>query len=347
MNPHRLHDYLLDARRRLRASAWPVAQASIAAALSWWIAHRVLGHSQPFFAPIAAAIALSTARTQRARRSTQMVTGVLLGIAIAEALQAILGTSTFALGVTVFVTMLVALAVGVSFIGEGMMFANQAAASAILVIALHRHGTGGERAVDAVVGGGVAVVIGVLLFPADPLRIVRNAENAVLATLADGVREVLRSLRERTQASPEWTLAQSAEIHARLAQLDQARGTAWALARVAPRRWPERAAVAEEIARVAHMDLLANTLLTLIRTSATAVDAEERLSAHLDHQLSQLSELLGRLADAPRPWPAALVEDAAELAQSILEDTAAGRDFPVVTSILVTTARDLRRVVLR
>jgi uncharacterized membrane protein YgaE (UPF0421/DUF939 family) len=276
-----------------------------------------------------------------------MVTGVLLGIGIAEALQAILGTTTVALGVTVFVTMLVALALGVGFIGQGMMFANQAAASAILVIALHRHGTGAERALDAMVGASVAVAIGVLLFPADPLRIVRKAENAVLASLAEGVREVLRSLREKKQASPEWTLAQSAEIHARLAQLDQARRTARALARVAPRRWRERALVAEEIARVAHMDLLANTLLTLIRASATAVDAEERLSAHLDHQLSQLTELLTKLADAPRPWPTPLVDDAAELAQSILEDTAAGREFPVVTSILVTTARDLRRVVSR
>ena len=319
----------------------------MAAALAWWIAHRVLGHPQPFFAPIAAAIALSSARTQRARRSTQMVTGVLLGIGIAEALQAILGTSTVALGVIVFVTMLVARTVGVSFIGEGMMFVNQAAASAILVIALHRHGTGAERAIDAVVGAGVAVVVGVLLFPADPLRLVRNAENAVLSSLAGGVRDVLRALREKKPATPEWTLAQSAEIHARLARLDQARRTAGALARVAPRRWRVRDEVAEEDARVAHMDLLANTVLTLIRASATAVDAEERLSAHLDHQLSQLSELLAKLADAPRPWPTPLVDDVTALAQSILDDTAAGRDYPVVTSILVTTAHDLRRVVRR
>ena len=42
------------------ASFWPAAHAALAAALAWLIAHRALGHQQPFFAPIAAAIALST-----------------------------------------------------------------------------------------------------------------------------------------------------------------------------------------------------------------------------------------------------------------------------------------------
>ena len=329
----------------MRASAWPVAQAAVAAALAWWIAHGLLGHRQPFFAPIAAAIALSTSATQRARRSTQMVLGVLLGIGLAEALQALLGTSTIALGAVVFVTMLVAIGLGVGFMGEGMMFANQAAASAILVVTLHRQGTGGERALDAVVGAAVALVIGVLLFPSDPLQITRRAESDVLRALASAVREVLRALRDRRPVSPEWTLAQTARIHAYLGRLHAARRTARAIARVAPRRWGQRAAVAEEDARVAQVDLLGNAMLSLIRAAAAAAGGPDRLSAHLDRQLSQLARLLTELANAPRPWPPALVEDVSNLARSILEDTAAGREFPVVTSILETTARDLMRVV--
>ena len=46
-----------------------------------------------------------------------------------------------------------------------------------------------------------------------------------------------------------------------------------------------------------------------------------------------------------RPWPVEVVNEAEDLARSILADTAAGREFPVVTSILETTARDLLRVV--
>jgi len=124
--PHRR--VMHDAWVRVHAAWWTVVLASIAAALSWLIAHRVLGHPQPFFAPIAAAISLSTSPIQRSRRIVQLVFGVLLGIGIGEALAAVIGTSTTALGVTVLVTMLAALVAGVSFFSEGMMFANQAAA---------------------------------------------------------------------------------------------------------------------------------------------------------------------------------------------------------------------------
>lgn len=153
------------AGRRVLDALWPVAQSALAATLAWLIAHDVLGHPQPFFAPIAGAISLSTSPIQRSRRIAQMVAGVLLGIGVAELMQPLLGESTAALGLTVLVTMAVALAAGASFFGDGMMFPNQAAASAVLVITLHRHGTGAERAVDAVIGGGCALLIGVGLFP--------------------------------------------------------------------------------------------------------------------------------------------------------------------------------------
>jgi uncharacterized membrane protein YgaE (UPF0421/DUF939 family) len=119
-----MSEVALAAWRRVRASVWPLALASVSAALAWLIAHRLLGHPQPFFAPIAAAIALSTSRIQRSRRIAQMVTGVLLGIGVGEVLVAILGTSTTSLGVIVLVTLAAAVISGVGFFGEGMMFAN-------------------------------------------------------------------------------------------------------------------------------------------------------------------------------------------------------------------------------
>jgi hypothetical protein len=82
-------------------------------------------------ASIAAAIAMSTSRIQRSKRTVQLVGGVLLGIAIGEVLAAAIGTSTIALAVIVFVTMSVAVLAGGGFVGEGMIFANQAVAWAI------------------------------------------------------------------------------------------------------------------------------------------------------------------------------------------------------------------------
>jgi uncharacterized membrane protein YgaE (UPF0421/DUF939 family) len=195
------------ASRRVRTMFWAAAQASLAAALAWLTAHGLLGHPQPFFAPIAAAIAMSTNYFGRSRRTVQMVIGVLLGIGVSEVLVALLGTSTVAIGLTVLLTMLVALALGGGFVGEGMMFVNQAAASAILVVALRRHGTGAERAIDALVGGGAALVVGVLVFLAAPLPRLRAAERSVLDALASALEQVTEHLGRGEPPAPEWTLA--------------------------------------------------------------------------------------------------------------------------------------------
>ena len=159
------HEGVAGPRERLRASAWAAVQAALAATLAWFVAHRLLGHPQPFFAPIAAAVAMSVNYFGRGRRAVQMVIGVLLGIAIAESMLKLFGANTVVLGVTVLITMWIALVVGAGFIGEGPMFVNQAAGSAILVVALQRHGTGAERAVDALVGGGVALLVGLVPVP--------------------------------------------------------------------------------------------------------------------------------------------------------------------------------------
>jgi hypothetical protein len=72
--------------------------ADLAAAIAWYIAHGVLGHQQTFFAPIAAAITLSTTPVGRALRTVQLVGGVFLGIGVAEGLRAVIATSVLCEG---------------------------------------------------------------------------------------------------------------------------------------------------------------------------------------------------------------------------------------------------------
>ncbi len=261
---------LIAAAGRVRSVAFPVLQTALAAAIAWLIAHDWLGHAQPFFAPIAAAVSLSTSHVQRARRSVQMIVGVLLGIGVGELVQPLLGTGWASIGVVVLVTLVLAVALSVSFFGEGMMFVNQAAASAILVVALHKAGTGSERAVDALVGGGVAIVIGVGLFPAEPLRLLWRAEDAVLRSLLSVLRREPLPARVR-DPDIDWTLGASHEVHRRLTALTQARSTARAVVRIAPRRMHLRTRVEAEERRVAVMYLLASETLSLVR----AIGGEE------------------------------------------------------------------------
>ena len=329
------------ALERLRGAWQPLALASTSAALAWLFAHRVLGHAQPFFAPIAAAISLSTSRIQRSRRIVQMVGGVLLGIGVAELLSAVLGTSTGALLLIVFVTLTGAVLSGVGFVGQGMMFANQAAASAILVVTLHRHGTGSERAVDAIVGGAVALILGVLLFPAEPLSLLDDAERRVLRTLADALRHCVRRGDEPPDES--WMLAVGDEIHQGLAALNLARATARANVRVAPRRWRLRGLVDAETARVAHLHLLANAVLGLIR----AVSYEPRpLPQELRHHLTALTDAVEQLATSARPRPDAVLDQARATAEQLMH-YAEQEPHSTAAAVLRATARDLSRVLTR
>jgi uncharacterized membrane protein YgaE (UPF0421/DUF939 family) len=332
---------------RATESWQPVALAALAAALAWFIAHRLLGHPQPFFAPIAAAIALSTSWIQRARRTIQMVFGVLLGIGIGEGLVTILGTSTVALGVIVFVTMCVARFAGGGFFGEGMMFANQAAASAILVLTLHRHGTGGERVLDAIVGGAVAFVLGVVLFPAHPLAILSTAERSMLRVLADTLDRVSERIAAGSAPDDEWALRTGQQIHRQLAALAQARATARANVRIAPRRWSLRSAVDGEIGRVAQLDLLANAVLGLVRAVSTEVYGAGPAPASLHPQVAALASTVNDLAQTRRPWPPSLIADIDQVvarATAAATEAAADRES-VIATVLRAAADDLARVV--
>jgi uncharacterized membrane protein YgaE (UPF0421/DUF939 family) len=51
---------------RVRSVWFTLVQTSAAAGLAWYLTHDVLGHPQPFFAPIAAAVSLSISNVLRA-----------------------------------------------------------------------------------------------------------------------------------------------------------------------------------------------------------------------------------------------------------------------------------------
>jgi uncharacterized membrane protein YgaE (UPF0421/DUF939 family) len=138
------------------------------------------------------------------------------------------------------------------FFAGGMMFANRAAASAILVVTLRKHGTGAERALDALVGGGVGLVLGVGLFPPDPLRLLHDAERQLLAQLATTVEQAVEMLSRSIDPGVQWALARGAEVHARLAELTSAReraGRAAPLGATSARRSRARAARPARCAR--------------------------------------------------------------------------------------------------
>ena len=93
-------------RERMIATARPILQSAVAAALAWLVATEVVGHEQPFFAPISALITLGLTVGERRRRAVEIAIGVAVGIAIADALVALIGTGTWQVAVVTGLAML-------------------------------------------------------------------------------------------------------------------------------------------------------------------------------------------------------------------------------------------------
>ena len=176
---------------RVHRAALPIAQSALAAAVAWQIASFI--NPKPFFAPISAVISLGVARGRRTLRAVELVLGVAVGIAVADVIVTVLGTGTLVVALVVALAMAAAL-----LLGAGTIFVNQAAVSAILVATLQPPASGlsPNRFIDALVGGGVALLVGQVLFPRDPLKAMAAAARPVVEDLARSLEASARALRD-------------------------------------------------------------------------------------------------------------------------------------------------------
>jgi len=212
-----------------------IVQSALAAGAAWELALQIPGHGQPFFAPIAAVIALGAERGRRGRQAIDMMVGVTLGILIGAGLVAVVGAGAWQLVVATAVTLVFATGAGAPPI-----IRIQAAASAILVVALHRPGSNlaAQRLVDALIGGGIAILLARFLFPIDPLELVREEARQLRGRLAAALDELAAALADCDREHAEAALVLVDSLDER--RLEDALTLAREIARTAPRRRPLR-----------------------------------------------------------------------------------------------------------
>src|SRR5690606_18005580 len=93
-----IDEYSLAVSRPL-ASVWPLIQAAMAGTLAWVIARHLVGNHEPFFAPIAAVVALNQPLGERGSNGIRILLGVVLGIVVGEIVVSILGSGYVSVGV--------------------------------------------------------------------------------------------------------------------------------------------------------------------------------------------------------------------------------------------------------
>jgi tetratricopeptide (TPR) repeat protein len=212
-----------------------IAQSAVAAAIAWEIALQIPSSSPPFFAPIAAVIGLAADRGRRGRQAIDMIIGVALGILIGAALVEVGGAGAWQLGIGTLVALVLTTAAGVRPI-----IRTQAAASTILVVALHVPGSNlaWTRLVDALIGGGIAIVLARFLFPVDPFDLVRDEAAELRERLAQALDAGAKAIETRDRDEAERVLARLDEIDD--GRLEDALALAREVVRAAPRRRPLR-----------------------------------------------------------------------------------------------------------
>ncbi|MDX3111513.1 FUSC family protein, partial [Nonomuraea angiospora] len=167
-----------------------IGQCAVGAAIAWLVAKNLLGHSRPFFAPIAVVVCIGVALGQRMRRVVELVVGVTLGVGVGDLLVSRIGSGAWQIALVVALAMAVAV-----LLDSGSLIVLQAGSSAVLVATLlPPSGSGGfDRMVDALVGGlmGLAAVA---LLPTSPATLVRRHAKGTFGALADALRQIAEAI---------------------------------------------------------------------------------------------------------------------------------------------------------
>ena len=215
---------------RLPANTWPILQAAVAASLAYFLAATVLGNEQPFFAPVAAVVTLGLAPGERGRRAFEVALGVAVGLAIADVAVRLIGVGATQIGVVVALAMAVAV-----LVGERRLLVNQAAISAILVVALQPPDAAfsPDRFFNALVGSGIALVIS-HLFPLNAERLVERAARPIFEELAAALDEIAGALESSDRGRAEKLLERVRELDERVRSFNEALSAGYETARLSP-----------------------------------------------------------------------------------------------------------------
>lgn len=332
-----------DRLERLRDLAAMIAQTALAAAGAWFVATEVIGHARPFFAPIAAIIVLGVTRGRHAGRAVELATGVALGICVADLIVVTIGTTPLSIALVVVLAMTVAIALG----GEPL-FVSQAATSATLVatLPLPDHFTL-ARAVDAFSGGAVALAVGFLLLPIDPVRLVRSAAVDVLDELGALLAELAAAIRARDRDAVIDTLVRARGLDDATASLTQAAGVGLEVATYSPLRRRRRGGLVRYAHAAEQLDLAIRNVRVMARGALRAVDLADSVPPDVIDAVRDLGAAVRMLAPAlDDPMLAGAAQEhavrAAAAATRSLESTANLSTSAIVGQVR-STALDLLR----
>jgi uncharacterized membrane protein YgaE (UPF0421/DUF939 family) len=322
------------------AASWvPLVQSSVAVGVSWYVAHDVIGHSKPFFAPVAALIVLAAASTDRLRRVIELALGVCVGIGIGDLLVSQIGTGSWQVALVVLIAMSAAI-----LLGGSPTFVAEAATSGVLVATV-AGGAHGSRAIDALVGG-LLGVCAVIVLPQNPLRVARREAALLFSELGASLDDVAEALEQHDVAGARQALARARRAESAAVAWRESLTSGHETARLSPLHWRSRTRLDEYALAAVQLELAVRNVRVLarsvIRAAETTSDIPPELVAAVRRLANAVREVEPALELRDRSAP---IESA--LAATKLATQAVERDPELAFAHVVGQIRSITTDLLR
>ncbi len=280
---------------RLRSGWLAVLEVTVGATLAWIVA-VALGHHEPFFAPAATILVLSQARGARISRALEVFLAVAGGVLLADVVAQLLAPwPTLTIFVLVGLTL-----TATTMLDAGPVVVVQATVSAlyVAVVSPPTQTLVPNRFIDAVVGGGIALVISQIGAVRDPfapvvnqIRVICERIGHVIAAAADAI-----EYGDPHRASD--ALADARTTGVAVTQLEDAATGARESLQLDPFRRQRRNDVQAVMAAARQLDYAIRGARVLARASVTVTKWPFKVTPDLPAALRHLQRAVEHLGDA-------------------------------------------------
>lgn len=279
---------------RLRANWVYVIQAGLAAGLSYYVALHLFHHAEPFFAPMATVIVLSTTGGERFRRAFELVLGVSIGVGLGDVLIAFVGSGVWQIAVAVSLSIMLG-----TIADKGVLVANQASFAAVLIATILPPGTSGgaDRMIDALVGGLVGIAV-IALLPESPLRSGRREIANILGVAAQVQRQVAEALRNNDTDGIVDALVRARGTQGQINQMIAAANMGKETIQASPLLWAQRQRIRSMMRILNPVDNAMRNTRVLARRALVLCEDNDEVSGRqiqIIEQLAEVSEGLSNL----------------------------------------------------
>ena len=277
---------------RLRNRFFLILQCAVFGGLAYLIAHDLLDHPTPFFAPITVLVTLGLTYGQRLRRVVELTVGVAVGVFIGDVFVHLFGSGAWQLAVVVVCAMSIAVLLGAG----GLIMIQAGVQSMVVVILVAPPGQAFSRWLDAAIGGVVAVLAATIT-PTSPVRRPRVQAGKVVHELSSILAETATAVRRRDQSRADAALERARASEAMLDELREATAEGIAVTRQSPFRRSHVPSVIGISEIVEPLDRAIRNLRVLVRRGAVAVWVGEPVPPGYLDLVDELGEVMGRMAD--------------------------------------------------